>query len=242
MAVKNYTGWPLNVNRIILADTTFSIGDSATKTDELESGLKRTIQKSSFCPDKFSVVMEFNWLRKDENGKTELQRFYEWYKYVHKYGSIPFEFPQIIYSPQSGIKVKDDSLNITRCEYYKITSTVEGAKRGEDIQMRMSWENVYGGTVNVPVIENVVNNISANFSYVEVTFNVKAEGIAPVTDDFSVSLLDDENEVPLEITGSYFDNCNKMRLYYDSSEIDKSTGHILKVYYNSKSYLVTLEA
>ena len=113
MAVQNYTGWATGVNRIILDSTSFTFGENALKNDELENGLKRSKKRSAFCPDKFSVKMAFNWV--DEvilhtydaqgniltdipTGKTEFQLFTEWYKYQHKYGSVPFEFPRILYS------------------------------------------------------------------------------------------------------------------------------------------------
>lgn len=76
MAIQNYIGWPPYVNRIILDSTTIKVGNNALKVDELENGLKRSIQKSAFVPEEYSVTMDFNWIDiVPGTGKTELQLF-----------------------------------------------------------------------------------------------------------------------------------------------------------------------
>ena len=77
--IENYIGWPTKVSQVILSDTSISMGEEATNTDSLQSGVKRTELKGGYIPDKYSVVMEFEWEAPLEAGtdKTEYQRFCE---------------------------------------------------------------------------------------------------------------------------------------------------------------------
>ncbi len=147
MAIQNYIGWPVNVNQIVLDSTTISIGEGALRTDELENGHKQSIQKSPYVPEKYQIKMSFDWVNEvGTTGKTEYQLFTDWYKYRHKCGSVPFEFPEILYSSNTGIPTLDQHQNVQYTEYYKITSATEGAK---------------SGNVSVaPVINCIVNNNS----------------------------------------------------------------------------------
>lgn len=215
--IAGYTGWCPTVNRVILDSTTITLGENAIKSDELDSGGKRTRLKSDAPSEKYSVTMEFNWIKKDEKGKTELQRFYDWYQYDHRYGSVPFEFPQIIYSPTSGIKVIDDASNVYRSEYYKITSAVEGSKSGESVQIKMTWKTVYGGVVSYTEdsIESGDVLIYPHNGFIDIYFSTLPPVIPPTT---SISLSIEKDGVPLEgfstVQGSYFDNSNTLRIFY----------------------------
>lgn len=220
MAVEGYIGWASNVNKIILSQSTFNMGEGATKTEELGGGSKKSILSGSFCPDKFSITMEFQadekvkYKKPDgttvQLNKTEFQLFQEWYKYKHKYGTVPFEFPKIYYSPQSGIKHQDDEYGNTQVEYYKITSAIEGSKVASWVQVKMTWESVYGGVVSVTPSAPVVNGISeATDEYIDISFSEVAE-VNPTSALFKVYI--DGTEVSK--TGFYWDNEYKARIYF----------------------------
>lgn len=231
MAVQNYTGWATGVNRIILDSTSFTFGENALKNDELENGLKRSKKRSAFCPDKFSVKMAFNWV--DEvilhtydaqgniltdipTGKTEFQLFTEWYKYQHKYGSVPFEFPRILYSQNTGILIYDEVNGNDTVEYYKITSAVSGNKSGDCIEITMDWEAVYGGVVSVDSVSPAVVGMTATTTYMDIYFSEVAD-TAPVAQMFSLFF----DDVLTPKTGFCFDGSKTARIYY--SEIESGT-------------------
>lgn len=224
MAVEGYIGWASHVNKVILSDTTLTFGENATRTDELESGGKKTSLKGSFVPDKFNVVMYFeadeNASYTEPNGnivtldKTEFQLFIEWYKYRHKYGTVPFEFPKIVYSPQTGIKVIDDNLKNTFVEYYKITSAVEGSKVGSLIQVKMTWESVYGGVITISSDKPAIKGISKLTSnYIDITFSQIAD--TEPTKDYFALYIDDTK---IDMAGFYFDGAYVARIYFESLE------------------------
>lgn len=226
MAVDSFVGWASHVNRVILSQTTFTIGDGATKTDELEGGGKKTRLKGAFCADKYSVVMEFNCDEKvsyTQDGtvyqlnKTELQLFWEWYKYKHQYGTIPFEFPKIIYSPQSGIKSQDDDYANTQVEYYKITSAVEGTKTGHYMQVKMTWESVYGGVISIPESQPQMKGIgNAGKNYIDIVFSFIGK-TEPSSSYFTIYC---DGSV-ISSRGFYFDTVSVVRIYFD----DLATGN-----------------
>lgn len=218
MAVQNYIGWPIGVNRVILDSTTITVGENALQQDELENGRKTSILKSSFIPEKFAVKMSFNWYDVvGTTGKTEYQLFTEWYKYKHKCGVIPFEFPNILYSSESGIKVKDEpSDSIRSVQYYKITSSTEGSKSGYDISITMTWESVYSGTVSITTPEPMVLDIAAHSKFLDVVFSDVSD-TAPTLSHFKVYRKPTQNDSYSEVTvtGFVFDGSYTVRLYYD---------------------------
>lgn len=211
MAVVNgYTGWATGVNRVILDSTTITLGENAVKSDELDSGLRRSWLKGSYVPDKFAVVMEFDWLNEVEGrGKTEYQLYCEWYKYVHKYGSVPFEFPAILYSPMSGLLVIDSKSQPSRVEYYKITSSVEGAKSGEKVQVKMTWESVHGGVVSIPDTKDEVIGIDAHNGYFDINYS-SVGSVSPTQAEFDVYI----DSVPVSKTGFYYDGARTVRIWF----------------------------
>ena len=222
MAVQNYIGWATGVNRIVLDTSSITVGENALKTDELESGGKRSIQKRAYVPDTFSVSMSFDWVNNVyingiDTGKTEYQLFIEWYKYAHKYGSVPFEFPKIIYSQNTGINIYDTVDHGNKdVEYYKITNAVQGSKSGEHVQVTMNWETVYGGEVSIAPSVPAVVGIQATKDYVDIFFSLVSE-TAPVSTQFTVYL---GNNV-LTKTGFCYDGDKTVRIYYD--EINSGT-------------------
>ena len=241
--IQGYTGWATGVNRIILDASSITLGENALKNDELENGLKRTRKRGAFCPDKFSVKMKFNW--EDEvvlhtydsqgnitgdihTGKTEYQLFTDWYKYTHKYGSVPFEFPKILYSQDTGIFVvdwvEDDThrwQTPSNVEYYKITSSVPGNKSGSDVEVDMTWEAVYGGTVEITAATPHIATCSAFTDHLDIFFD-ELGSTAPTSQMFSVwSGNQSTQNTALGITGFYYDNASTVRIYYSTQTVGK---------------------
>lgn len=210
MSVNGYIGWSSHCNRIILDSTSITLGEEATTQTELASGRKRSALRGSYCPDKYSVTMEFEWEQTDESGKNELQYFYEWYKYKHKFGTVPFEFPKILYSPNSGIKPYDDHYSYREVEYYKITSAVEGKKSGTKVQVNMTWETVYGGVISINEPNPSVNFIEATSSFLNIYYTSIGD-LIPVLRDFTVYIDDTE----VQTNGIYFDGINTVRIFYN---------------------------
>jgi len=216
MAVSNYTGWPVGVNTTILDATTISIGENAVKTDELEDGHKISVQRSAYVPERYSVKMSFDWENPDpQTGKTEYQLFTEWYKYRHKCGAVPFEFPKIIYSSNTGIPGFDHlRQEVQYTEYYKITSTTEGSKSGGHVAVTMTWEAVYTGAVSIASPTPHVHGLTASTDYLDVTFDVLGD-VAPTTSNFTLYRKTTGNWASISITGFAFDGVSTVRLYHD---------------------------
>ena len=142
-----YIGWATNVNKEIIDSTTISVGNGATVEDSIETGgQKKKRLVSANPPDKYNVTMAFNCVEKGNDGLTELERFYAWYKYQHRYGVNPFIFPAILINSnrQQGMSQEDVDYIVSRIahgdptaklpdnEYYIITSAIEGSKSGSN--------------------------------------------------------------------------------------------------------------
>lgn len=178
-----YIGWASNVNKIIIDSTSITVGEGATVEDGLEAGGQKKKRLVSANPaDKYNVTMNFNFVDKDSNGLTELERFYAWYKYAHCYGVNPFIFPAILINSnrQEGESQEDIEHIIQRIangdptaklpdnEYYIITSAVEGSKSGHDLQMTMTWETYATGSFTIPDETSTIQRISAENGCVDV--------------------------------------------------------------------------
>lgn len=196
MAIQNYIGWAPNVNKIILDSTTISVGKDATKKSEAGTGKKPTVLKGSFVPTEYAVEMDFNWVEIVEGtGKTEYQLFLEWYEYDHKYGTVPFAFPKILYSQNTGIKVIDEENKSFDFEYYKITSAIEGQKSGFDIRVKMTWQNVYSGVVVIPDATPEITGISrVNKNFIDVSFSSIGR-TEPNASEFTLYINDEETSL-----------------------------------------------
>lgn len=167
-----FCGWATNVNKIILDSTSITVGENAVYEETLESGgLNRSRLKDSVSVDKFAVVMNFSVNEKDSNGYSEIDRFWRWYKYTHKYGTVPFEFPAILINSNhaAGFSTEDTEyrtdgvLNIPKQEYYRIISAVQGTKSGTDIQVNMTWATYATDVIIIPdedVIPETVTLVS----------------------------------------------------------------------------------
>ena len=209
-------GWPTNVNRIILSETTISVGKDAIVNETLKSGRKRSELAGSFCPDVFSVTMDFEAdTPKADLDKTEYQLFTEWYKYRCKYGSVPFEFPEIVYSPQSGFYPEP----LGRTNIYKITSAVECGKSGTCQRIRMTWESVYSGGIQVitegaTVGENCITGLTKD--YLEITFTSMGTN-APTLQNFTVyKTPDGGTQSAVTVKSLAYDNAYTVRLYFQT--------------------------
>lgn len=148
--------WANFVNQKILDSTSISIGEGGKEEQEDESkSFSETNLTSIAIPDTFSVQMDFDWSKKldddgnevlptDENyiyAKSELDRFVEWYKYEHKRGVNPFEFPSI---------TKFNVNGSVSTGIYKITSTINLSKSGFSQRVQMTWKEVYTGAIQIP--------------------------------------------------------------------------------------------
>lgn len=235
MAIQNYIGWPTGVNQVILDSTTISIGEGALRTDELENGHKQSVQKSPYVPEKYQVKMVFDWVNEvGSTGKTEYQLFTEWYKYKHKCGSVPFEFPKILYSSNLGIPTMDAHQNTQYVEYYKITSATEGVKSGECVDVTMTWEAVYTGVVTIATSTPAVATVVAHQTYLDVIFS-EVSDTAPVSSMFSVYTRPNSSSswTAVTVAGFVFDGTSTARLYYDQQTI----GHQMTIAINNYSGL-----
>lgn len=225
MAIQNYIGWPIGVNQVILDSSTIKLGDNALKVDELENGHKRSVMRGAVTPEEYSVVMDFNWVDLvGDTGKTELQLFYDWYKYRHKYGSVPFEFPKILYSPMSGIRVVDEHNAFSYVEYYKITSAIEGKKSGSCVEVTMTWRSEYGGTISIPTPLPAIQTIEAHNGYADFIFS-QVSDTAPTSTMFTLYI--DSTETTTDIIGFYYNN-KKARVYFEPLPSTGQSTHTLR--------------
>ena len=152
-------------------------------TDSLETGgQKKRRVVSANPPDRYSVTMSFNFVEEDENGLTELERFYAWYKFQHCYGTNPFEFPAILINSnrQKGVSQEelghiiqrilngDPTAKLPDNEHYVITSAIEGSKSGLDVEVKMTWETYATGSFTIPTEMPSVDHVSAENGYVDI--------------------------------------------------------------------------
>lgn len=239
-----YTGWPTNVNKIILDSTSISVGNGATVKDSLESGgLTKSRLVCSNPPDKFQVVMDFDFsMRKYDNyTHTELDLFWIWYKNKHKYGTVPFQFPAILVNSNRVRGTTDEERNwIAReknreagqelynrdnvnvpTEFYVITSAVEGSKSGNCQRLSMTWETFGSSMIQVEEDTSVsVDNITAKNGYIDIKLSD-----TPVTEptklDYAIKWKSGASlsaagtpDTVLSIISSIFDGDRTVRYYF----------------------------
>ena len=168
-----YVGWPNNVNQTIIDSTSLTIGDGGTKTDSTDNGFNMSKAASLATPDKFSVTMDFDWLVKDEYGRSEFDRFCTWFKTVHQKGVHPFFFGSITKFNING--------SMEECAY-KITSALNASKSGYSMRVTMTWEEVYSGIIEIPSGTPTVDHINAYNGRIEVYFTY-APDTTPLTSD-----------------------------------------------------------
>lgn len=137
--------WLNSVNRRILDQTQINIGEGGFVEDKSSNGeFKERRLTSLAVPDTFNVVMDFDWLVKDQNGMSEFDRFVYWYKYTHKRGVNPFWFDSITRFGVNTSIEDTTGLGNGKCQY-KITSGLKPQKSGFSYRVTMTWEEVYSG-------------------------------------------------------------------------------------------------
>ena len=171
--------WPTYVNQNVLEDTSITIGDGGFVEDSNSNGFKDRRLTALAVPDKFNVVMDFDWIKLDERGLSEYDRFVDWYKYNHKRGVNPFWFPSITKHPVTSLRGEDVE---KRC-LYKITSALTPQPSGFSMRISMTWEEVFSGIINIPVQTSRIDKIEPHKSYVDVYYTpLIPNGIPEVAD------------------------------------------------------------
>ena len=233
-----YTGWPTNVNKLILDSTSVTVGEGAVITDSLETGGQKKSRLARANPsDKYQVTMTFSFDEesKDENGQTELDRFWSWLKWKHCYGTNPFKFPAILLNSNrqrgwsqeergyianqmnnQGLDVTPD--DIPDYEYYCITSAAEGTKSGTHCQITMTWETYATGVISVPDETATVDDISATNGYVDVFFTETPQ-TEPDNNSFTLYI----DDVETATTAYVFDGDVTLRLFFEPLTPDPQT-------------------
>lgn len=215
-----YCGWPVNVNKIILDSTTVTVGEGATVTDSLENGgQKKSRLTCGNPPDKFSVTMAFDFSEKQYDGYTEIENFWTWYKFVHKYGTVPFQFPAILINSnrQQGYSQEDVGYGkIPDTEYYRITSAVEGAKSGLSQEVTMTWETYATGVIQIEEEEFGIDHIEPVNGEIKVILSETSPSYEPNSGTWSVSCVNSSGaSVAITITNCIFDGDRTAMLYFD---------------------------
>ena len=211
-----YIGWPTNVNKTILDSTTVTVGEGATVQDTLEVGGQKKIRLAcSNPPDKYEVTMNFSFAEesRDENGLTEIERFFTWYKWTHCYGVNPFIFPAILLNSnrQEGYigQAYSQNFNYKTVEYYIITSAVQGSKSGTDQQVTMTWETHSTGIIQIPWKGETVERIEAHANKVRVYYSV-----APTNDPTLTKYKFTMNDKEVTIQQVWFNGDKVADFYY----------------------------
>lgn len=204
----DYIGWPSNVNRAIIDETNVSVGEGATITDSIEGTTKQKKRVTVMNPaDKFNVTMHFDSYKRFTHYKdgtevpvthpdyntTEKDRFFRWYKNFHKFGTVPFEFPAILWNSNMRESFSEEEIlrgQVPYLEHYKITSAVEGNKLGDSVAVKMTWETFATGVYEVPYDEPVVDSIEFHDGYAIVLLENEPM-TAPVSLQFEV-LMDEK--------------------------------------------------
>lgn len=237
-----YCAWPNYVNRVIIDSTNVTVGDGAVIADAIEGSPKsRRRLTVANPPDKYSVTMHFDCYERmthypdgrevlptDPNyNTTEKDRFFKWFKGVHKFGTVPVEFPSILWNSNydsKGYITEEDAQtgNLPYNEHYIITSPVEGSKHGNSIAVTMSWETFSTGVYEIPVPEkSVIDDCRIESGYA--VFNLSAIAEAnPVSNWFEVKI--DGNVVPHSV---YSDETPSSIFYITFSKV--GTGHTVSI-------------
>lgn len=222
-----YTSWPVNVNRRIIDSTNVTVGEGAVITEQIEGSPNN--RRRMLCanpPDKYSVTMHFNCYDKDESGLTEKDRFFNWYKGIHKYGTVPFEFPSILFN--SNLKESYDTEEVARgkipfYEKYIITSAVSGQKHGFDVEVTMTWETFATGIYEVPYTKSVVDAIEFHNGYAIVSLANVGKTV-PITENFSVEM----DDVACKY-GVYSNETDSTFVYVIYPKITDDNSHTVKI-------------
>lgn len=182
-------GWPTNVNRIIIDSTTITAGEG-TVVNEMETGVDDVSLKSSFIPDVVNVTMDFDFAEKDENGLSEYDRFMIWYKFVHKRGTVPFEFPTI---------AKYGKEELSEISTYRITTSPTQSKRGLAFRVTMTWKEDFKEIIKVKTQPPTIQGLFADNGYVLIDYSSMPSTI-PTTDSYTFTIFSQGYQSTLNIT------------------------------------------
>lgn len=178
--------WRTDVNTKILDSTTITVGENGWVEDTTSNGYKQRRATSLVNSTKFQVTMDFNWLEKDANGNSEFDRFVNWYKYRHAYGTNPFYFESIDRFNINGAVLGSDGKPVM-CRY-KISSAPNFTKSGFCMRCTMTWEEVYGGIIEIATPVFSVDHISATRGKIGVLYTeVPSEYPSPTSHTFYYS-------------------------------------------------------
>ena len=174
-------GWATNVNKIIIDQTSLTVGEGGFLENKNESGYEERSLTSLASPDTFNVVMDFDWYKEDKNGLTEFDRFKKWYKFVHQRGTNPFEFPSI---------TKENVMGKTKTCLYKIISSFNGTKSGYSQRVTMTWKEVFNGVISIPDIPSKLASIYPEKNIIHLIYDGPLE-TQPLLQDISASYSKD---------------------------------------------------
>lgn len=231
-----YIGWAVNVNKEILSSTNVTVGEGAVVSDTLETGgIKKSRLVNGNPPDKFSVTMEFGFTdeSKDQNGYTEVERFWRWLKFSHCYGVNPFSFPAILINSnhQAGfsqedyehilkrIENGDPTAKLPDLEYYAITSAVNGEKSGVKQKITMTWETRATGVISVPDEVLIINRIDAQNGEVEILLSA-IPSTEPTIQTWKLYVTPPEGtEAEEQVTNFYYNGTEKAILFFEKKTV-----------------------
>lgn len=214
-------GWPTNVNKIIIDSTTITAGE-ALVVNETQTGVDDISLKSSFVPDVINVTMDFDFAEKDANGLSEYDGFMIWYKFVHKRGTIPFEFPTI---------AKYGKEELSELSTYKITTPPQQNKRGLAFRVTMTWKEDFKEIVKVKTQEPAIQGMYADNGYILIDYTTTPDVIPP-TDKYSFTVFYQGGQSSLKITNVEVDG-DFVYFYFSK----KGTGdYTIRMIENGKTY------
>ena len=221
--MSKYIGWASNVNDDVLDESTYSIGQNGYVEDKSDSGSFTNRRLTSLAsPDKINVVMMFNWSEKDDNGKSEFDRFIDWYKYEHQRGVNPFSFKSLSNFGVNGT---------TAFSYYKITGNLSVSKQSLYYKVSMEWTEVVDTAISIPDEEALVNYILADITDTQKIVYVAFTSVkktVPIADDYTF-VINEEEVNPVKITPCYT-TTNMYKFYFDGSWEEGTSYAIVMTY------------
>lgn len=227
--------WRDDVNMRVLDSTTVNTSDGGVIDTAGPNGeFSERHLNEEFVPDTYNVTMDFDWEHLDADGKSEFDRFCDWFIFGHKLGTVSFEMPSMkdyrVKSPYRCWKIiKGEKTFITEAEYilgktsaykenyfreyrsdvildkYKITSPVKAVKSGFYMRCTMTMENVVTQNIEEPKFDPFA------VDHIEVDNGI-----------LNVIYTDDVQEVNKDLKLYYgtTTELSEIPLNYDTAEID----------------------
>ncbi len=224
--------WATGVNRIILNDTSITVGQNAVQNSNSENGTEQSLLRSSGVPDQYTVSMYFSNSTKDafylnhvdSNGNhiTEWQAFLRWFKYEIEMGTLPFYFASI-----------GDVSGNTYAIYKIISSGMpKGTPEGEYIKCSMTWAEVINETINYSQEKIIGDYLDFSENIIEFHFT-EVPTKMPKKSDFIVSFsIDNTNTIAngtIDIESLEYDGYKTCILMYSESALpNKAIGENVK--------------